>query len=106
MLTQTAPARTVEVLGHVAPAATWRRALERAHVDGIRVYRHGAEWYATSASRPDELHHVNGACDCEGAQHSRICKHLVAVASARALQGELAACAACGRVLPLAELEG
>ena len=106
MLPQPTAERTVEVLGHVAPAATWQRALDRAHQSGIKVHRIGAEWYATSASQPGQFHHVNGSCDCQGAQHGHLCQHVAAVASARIRQGELGRCAECGRVLPLAQLEG
>ncbi len=92
---------TLTICDHTAPLETWRRALERARASGVKVYRTSTgEYYATSTSRPGQRHHVNGSCDCEGARHGRICKHLVAVRGAQYRAGELHQCAACGRAAP------
>lgn len=88
----------LSICGQSAPVDAWKRALERAHAEGVRVHRDARGWYTSSASHPDKAHRVNGRCDCQAAMHSRVCKHLAAVRSAQALRGELARCEHCGRV--------
>ncbi len=94
----TTPVKTLTILGHTAPVATWLRAFERARAEGVKVYRMDGEWYATSVSHKGQRHHVNASCDCEAARRGLLCKHIAAVLAARIRLGELARCETCGRV--------
>ena len=105
MVTQTAAAVKTLTIGTMTfPVATWRRAYERAIAEGIRVFQCNGHWFATSATQPGVLHHVNGTCDCEGATYGRLCKHVAATIAERIRQGELARCATCGRVAARSEM--
>ncbi len=98
MIAQATGQRTLTIGEHTATVATWQRAIERARAEGVKVWRVGGEWITSSVSRPGKRHHVNGHCDCEGAQRGLICKHLAAVVAARYRAGELVRCEHCGRV--------
>lgn len=104
MIAQTTGERTLTIDQHTATVGAWRRAYQRAKSEGVKVLRVGGEWYATSVSQPGVRHRVNGHCDCEGADHGLICKHLAAVLSARYGRGELAKCQACGVVGPVGRM--
>lgn len=93
------------ICNQTASADTWRRAIDRARTEGVKVLRDGDAWQATSVSRPGRRHQVNGHCDCEGAQRGLLCKHFAAVVAARFTTGELAKCAWCGRVGPVERME-
>ena len=49
---------------------------------GVRVYRAGSTWFATSRTRPGTLHRVTGySCDCAGfARHQRCTHHAALLA--------------------------
>jgi len=97
--------RTLTIGEHTASVGAWRRALERARNEHIKVWHLPAsrggqpeEWITSSSSQPGKRHKVNGSCDCEAARRGLVCKHLAAVVSARLGLGQLVRCELCGRV--------
>jgi len=97
--------RMLSIDGTTASVDAWRRALERAKAEGVKVWHlppspggEPEQWVTSSSSHPGQRHHVNGRCDCEGARRGLLCKHVAAVVSARLALGQLVQCQLCGRV--------
>jgi hypothetical protein len=60
----------------------FKRLVQKAKDEGVRIFRSylTGEWFATSVSEPELLHHVwLDGCDCKGFQYWGRCKHLAAL---------------------------
>lgn len=93
------PAKNLSILGTIYPVETLKAAYQRAHAEGVRVFRVDGQWYTNSISQPNRRHHVIGTvCDCQASRKGHLCKHVAAVFSARMKIGELVRCPHCGIV--------